>query len=72
MSAAFNLAFVEDQTERTVQLHEDAVKAYQHYQAMGRNDEATDLLSRALPIFEATLSNDHPHLVACRENRGGQ
>ncbi len=38
------------------------------YQALGRDDEAALLLRRALVIFEQTLGDDHPHLIACREN----
>ncbi|MEP7342722.1 MAG: tetratricopeptide repeat protein [Acidobacteriota bacterium] len=36
--------------------------------ALGSEEEAAELLQRALVIFEKTLEDDHPHLIACREN----
>jgi Tetratricopeptide repeat len=37
-------------------------------QAQQRLPEATELLRRALTVFERTLEPHHPTLAACREN----
>ncbi len=39
------------------------------YADQGRDDEARAGYRRALAVFDATLSPDHPHRVICRENQ---
>jgi hypothetical protein len=36
--------------------------------AQGRREEAADLYSRALAIFERALGPNHPKIITCREN----
>jgi hypothetical protein len=38
------------------------------YTTMARDDEAAELLQRALGIFTRTLHDAHPHVLACREH----
>jgi tetratricopeptide (TPR) repeat protein len=38
------------------------------YQATAREEEAAELLQRALAIFTRTLHDAHPHVLACREH----
>ena len=56
--------FDADHVEIALTLHNLAVL----YSAMARDDEAAELLRRALTIFTRTLHDAHPHVLVCREH----
>jgi hypothetical protein len=56
--------FEPDNVEIALTLHNLAML----YTAMARDEEAAPLLRRALTIFTRTLSDEHPHVRACRDH----